>query len=126
MPIIKSAIKRVRQQAKRQERNRAQKTEFRSLVKSFNAAVASKKSADISSTLQKLQSQVDTLVKKNILHKNTAARKMKAFSAQAKAAGAKVTAGTSKPAAKKTPAKTATKKPSAKKATPKKTASKKS
>ena len=92
MPIIKSAIKRVKQQAKKQARNRSQKQEFRTLTKAFTATIASKKSADIASSLQKLQSQVDTLVKKNIIHKNTAARKMKSFSAQAKAAGAKVTA----------------------------------
>ena len=118
MPIIKSAIKRVKQQAKAQARNRLEKQAYRAAVKAFNAAIESKKSADISKALQSLQSQIDKLVKKNIIHKNNAARKKAGFSKRAKEAGAKTSATVKKPAAK--PKTTATKKSPAKKPASKK------
>lgn len=116
MPIIKSAIKRMKQTAKRRERNVSVKRDIKSAVKAFVA----KPSAE---TLAGAHSEIDTAVKKNLIHKATAARRKSNLSKQAKAAGVKLTAKkAAKPAAAKPAAKTAAK-PATKKAAPaKKTA----
>jgi ribosomal protein S20 len=109
MPIIKSAIKRAKQTIKRRERNISVKRDLKDAVKAFMA----KPSA---AALSKAQSEIDTAVKKNILEKNTAARRKAHLSMIAKDAGVKLVAA-KKPAAKKaeTPVKTPAKKPAAKK-----------
>ena len=115
MPIIKSAKKRVRQAEKRLARNRIEKRALRDRLKAFNASLESKKPAEVEEAKIQLQSQIDKMVKKNIIHKNTAARRKSAISAKAKAAPK---TAAKKPAAKaKAPAKTAAKKPAAKKTT---------
>lgn len=129
MPIIKSAVKRMRQTAKRKARNQSVKRELRAEMKTFSAAIAKKDTKAAGETLKKVQSNLDKAVKKNILKKNTAARKLSQLTAQAKAIGVKPATGSkkaapkaaTKPAAKKAPAK----KPAAKKAPAKKPAAKK-
>jgi len=119
VPIIKSAIKRMRQTVKRRERNIVTKRNIKSAVKAFNAKPSS-------TTLSAAQSEIDTAVKKNILDKNTAARRKSALSRQAKEAGVKLTSSTTKKtAAKPATKKAATKKPAAKKTAPKKPTAKK-
>lgn len=117
MPIIKSAIKRARQTVVRRERNVATKRALKDAVKAFNAKPTA-------ATLSAAQSAIDTAVKKNVLNKNTAARRKALLSKTAKEAGVKLTAAkkaapkaTAKPAAKATPAakKAPAKKPAAKK-----------
>lgn len=121
MPIIKSAIKRMKTSAKRRARNVVLKNDIKTAVKAFRA----KPSA---ATLSAAQSQYDKAVKKNLLKINTASRRKAQLAKEAKAAGVKLATGTkkaAKPAAKKAPAKKtvakkpATKKPAAKKATKK-------
>ena len=119
MPIIKSAIKRMRQTEKRRARNVTTKRNLRQALKAF---LVTKNTDD----LRKAQSELDTAVKKNIMSKNTAGRKKAQLARQAKEAGAKPVAA-KKPAAKAPAAKpTATKKastakkPVVKKTTPKK------
>lgn len=116
MPIIKSAIKRMKQTAKRRERNVGIKRDIKSAVKAFTA----KPSAE---TLAAAHSEIDTAVKKNLIHKSTAARRKAALSKQAKEAGVKLSAkkATKTAAAKPAAAKT-TAKPAAKKAAPAKKA----
>lgn len=117
MPIIKSAIKRMKQTAKRRARNIGIKRDIKSAVKDFTA----KPSA---TTLSKAQSEIDTAVKKKLIKKNTASRRKAALAKQAKVAGVKPAAA--KKAAPKAETKTATKKPApAKKAPAKKPATKK-
>lgn len=114
MPIIKSAIKRMRQEATRRERNQLVKDELRKRSKAFDRAIDSGKATEASKALSALTSQLDKMVKKNLLTKNTAARRKSAASARVKALGAKPAAkkpAAKKPASKKTPAK----KPAAKK-----------
>ncbi|QJU07172.1 30S ribosomal protein S20 [Candidatus Saccharibacteria bacterium oral taxon 488] len=111
MPIIKSAIKRAKQTLKRRERNIGIKRDIKSAVKAFMAEPSA-------ATLAAAHSELDTAVKKNLLKKNTAARRKSTLSAIAKKAGVKLEV-TKKPAA-KTPAKTAAK------TTAKSTATKKS
>lgn len=129
MPIIKSAIKRARQTAKRRERNVGIKKEVKSAIKAF----MEKPSAQ---TLAAAHSEIDTAFKKNLIKKNTAARRKSNLSKIAKEKGVKLAtakvAKTVKPAAKKAtvapkaaPKKTIAKKPAAKKAPVKKAAPKK-
>ena len=112
MPIIKSAKKRVRVSEKATIRNAKTRRTLREAVKSFHKAIAGGKSAEIAETHKSAVSAIDTAAKKNVIHKNKAARKKSQLSAAAKAAGAKPVASAKKPAAKKAaPAK----KPAAKK-----------
>lgn len=111
MPIIKSAIKRMRQTLTRRARNVTTKRNLRTALKAFSAD----KTAE---NLSKSQSEIDKAVKKNLMPKNTAARKKAQLAKAAKEAGAKVKAtkkAAAKPAAK--PAAKAAEKPAAKKAT---------
>lgn len=132
MPIIKSAIKRMHQTAKRRARNVNAKRNLKGAVKAFLAKPDAK-------GLSAAQSELDTMVKKNLLPKNTAARRKAQLSRVAKEAGVK-TGGTAKkttakpaaakkttakPAAAKKPATKAAAKPAAKKAPAKKPATKK-
>lgn len=113
MPIIKSAVKRAKQTVKRRDQNIATKRALKDATKAF----VSKPSAD---TLSAAQSAVDTAVKKNVLNKNTAARRMANLAKTAKEAGIKMAAPAKKAPAKATPAKTATAKTAPAKAPAKK------
>lgn len=120
MPIIKSAIKRAKQTVVRRERNVATKKSLKEAVKAFNANPSA-------TTLSAAQSAIDTAVKKNVLNKNTAARRKALLAKTAKEAGVKLTAtkkAAPKAAAKPAAAKKAAAKPAAKKAPAKKPAAK--
>jgi small subunit ribosomal protein S20 len=125
MPIIKSAKKRVKTANKARARNAQFKRSLRDSLKAFNKAVASGKAADIQKTQREAVSAIDTAVKKELIHRNKAARQKAALAARAKAAGAKVVKSEAKKATpvKKTTAKKTVKKPTAKK-TPTKKATK--
>lgn len=116
MPIIKSAIKRAKQATVRRTRNVATKRNVKDAVKAF----ITKPTA---AALSAAHSEIDTAVKKNILNKNTAARRKANLSKIAKEAGVKLVAAKkapAKPAAAKKPASTAKKPAAAKKAPAKK------
>ena len=83
MPIIKSAVKRMRQTAKRRERNVGIKKDIKGAVKAFVAEPSAK-------NLSKAQSELDKAVKKGLIKKNTAARRKAALAAAAKKAGVKL------------------------------------
>lgn len=71
MPQHKSAIKRVRQNKKRQQHNKGRRTKLRTLTKQvYNSA----DKAEAQENLKKAVSFIDRLTTKGILHKNTAAR----------------------------------------------------
>ncbi len=126
MPIIKSAKKRVRVAKKAAVRNSKTKRSLKTAVKAFHAAVTGGgKKAD--GALQKAQSEVDKAAKKNVIHKNKAARKQSQLARAAKAAGVTKTATKKAPAKKPAAVKAAPKKaaPAKAKAAPKKTAAKK-
>ena len=126
MPIIKSAIKRMKQTAVRRARNVETKKTVKAAVRAFTDKPSFK-------ALSEAQSAIDTAVKKNVLSKGTAARRKSSLVRQAKEAGVKVEAAkkktATKPAEKKAPAKKpaakAATKPAAKTATTKKPAAKK-
>lgn len=86
MPIIKSAKKALKQSLKRQSRNQHFKDMFRESRKVFEAAVKNNDlegarkaffntKEDGRTTKSGLQSNIDKLVKKNLIHKNNGDRK---------------------------------------------------
>ncbi|HYG84294.1 MAG TPA: 30S ribosomal protein S20 [Verrucomicrobiae bacterium] len=105
MPLIKSAIKRMKQTAKRRARNVAIKRDIKGAVKAFFANPSAE-------TLSAAQSELDTAVKKKLLKKNTVSRRKAQLAKAAKEAGVKL--GSSK---KKTADEAPAKKPAAKKTT---------
>jgi len=116
MPIIKSAIKRMKQTAVRRARNVETKKSMKGAVRAFTDKPSF-------TALSEAQSAIDTAVKKNVLNKGTAARRKSALVKIAKEAGVKVEtkkkATTPKAAAKKAPVAktTVVKKPAAAKKT---------
>jgi ribosomal protein S20 len=127
MPIIKSAIKRMKQTIKRNERNVGIKREIKDATKAFLVKPTSE-------GLSKAHSELDTAVKKGLLKKNTVARRKSQLAKVAKDAGVKLAPAkkaaaakpatvAEKPAAAKKPV--ATKATAAKKAPAKKPAAKK-
>ena len=120
MPIIKSAKKRVRIAKKATIRNAKTKRGLKEAVKAFTASIGSAKAGDAH---KKAQSAVDRAAKKNIMHKNKAARKQSQLARAANAAGVKPSPTVKKAAPKAAPKKAAVKKtvkPAAKKAVAKK------
>lgn len=117
MPIIKSAIKRARQQATRRSRNLQVKRAVHRDTRLVLDAVAAGDLEQATAALRDAQSEIDRAVKKGALHKNTAARRKSRLSAQL------VALGETKPA--KKAAKAEADKTEAKKAPVKKAAAKK-
>lgn len=127
MPIIKSAIKRMKQTQVRRERNIGIKRDIKTATKAFMAEPSQK-------TLSAAQSELDTAVKKGLLKKATASRRKANLVKVAKAAGVKFEtvkkpaakpAVAKKPAEKAAPAKKAPVKATAAKPAAKKPATKK-
>ncbi len=74
MAIHKSALKRARQNIKRNARNRALRTALRNVIKGYRTLLQAKDFEAAQQSLPKLHSAIDRAVTKGILHKNTAAR----------------------------------------------------
>ncbi|MCL2037719.1 30S ribosomal protein S20 [Candidatus Saccharibacteria bacterium] len=111
MPIIKSATKRMKQDKRRYAQNLRTKRAMRTAVKEFEAKPSFE-------AFRAAQSAIDTAVKKNVLTRQAAARRISHLSAAAKAAGVKVVA-VKKAAPAKTVKPTSTKTAASKKATEK-------
>jgi ribosomal protein S20 len=113
MPLIKSAVKKMKQDRRRYAQNLRTKRAMRDAVKAFSA----KPTWD---GLRAAQSAIDTAVKKHVITKAAAARRLSGLVKIAKTAGVKVAAvkkAAAKPTASKAakPATKATAKPAAKK-----------
>lgn len=121
MPIIKSAKKRVKVANRAAVRNSKTKRSLKTAVKAFHAAVTGK-SKDAGTALSHAQSEIDKAAKKNVMHKNKAARKKSQLAKAAKAAGAARPTTKAKTTAKPAAPKKAAAKAPAKKAPAKKTA----
>lgn len=112
MPIIKSAVKRVRQTKSATARNNVARRRLKDAKTQLEAALESSAKKDLMTLLSKLQSQLDLAVKKSLMHKNKAARLKQHYAARVKQAGGKPAqaikkaAKKAKPAPKKTAAKT--------------------
>ena len=81
MPTTKSATKALKVSQKKRSRNRRFLELFKEATKQFQALVNApeKDITAINEALSKVYSRIDTLEKKNIIHKNNAARKKSAF-----------------------------------------------
>jgi small subunit ribosomal protein S20 len=87
MPNTKAATKALRVSDKKRSRNRRFLELFKETVKQFEAVTKTlePKKKDVEVALSKVYSRIDTLEKKNILHKNNAARKKSSFARSVKA-----------------------------------------
>jgi small subunit ribosomal protein S20 len=70
----KSAEKRIRQNARRNEINRSNRSKLRTSIKKLRSAVASHDQSGSTELLIPTVSLIDKAVNKGIIHKNTAAR----------------------------------------------------
>ena len=75
MPNIKSAKKRVLVSAAKEMRNKAFKTQYKNMVKKYQAAIAAGDKAGATTLYPDVISKVDKAVAKGIIAKNTASRK---------------------------------------------------
>lgn len=72
MPQHKSAIKRVRQNEKRRQRNQAQRSKMKTLIKNV-LEMTDKEEAE--EAFKEASSFLDRMASRNLIHKNYAARK---------------------------------------------------
>lgn len=70
----KSALKRIRQNEKRNEINRSNRSKLRTAIKKVRVAVTASDKAAGSEKLLSTVSLIDKAVNKGLIHKNTAAR----------------------------------------------------
>ncbi|MDR2766669.1 MAG: 30S ribosomal protein S20 [Holosporaceae bacterium] len=82
----KSAFKRIKQNAKKADRNVDRISRIRTFIKRFMTSLGA---GDGSAALSSAQSEIQKGVTKGVIHKNTAARKISRLSKKLKAAGAK-------------------------------------
>lgn len=75
MPNIKSAIKRVKINEKKNVQNTMVKSDMRTAVKKVEAAVALNDSSAATSTYADAARKLDKAAAKGLIHKNTASRK---------------------------------------------------
>jgi len=96
MPIIKSAIKRMRQTARKTRKNEITKRLLKETFKKFMSFVEEGKIAEAAKIMPLLQKKIDLAVKKNLMHANKAARQKsryaKMISVQKKAPAKKAAA----------------------------------
>jgi small subunit ribosomal protein S20 len=78
----KSALKANRQNVKRREHNRELRSKLRTGLKSVRAALAGKDIAAAKAALKGVQSLVDKMATKGIIHRNTASRYKSRLSAK--------------------------------------------
>ncbi len=83
MANIKSQIKRNLTNAKRTERNKAVKSELRTVVRSVKAAVAAGDSAQAAAAVKVASRKLDKAVSKGVIHKNQAANRKSSLAKQA-------------------------------------------
>ena len=74
MANTKSAEKRIRQSAKRNERNRAARSAMRTAIKKVRGAVDAGDGPGAETALRDAVQLIDRTVTKNVVHRNTAAR----------------------------------------------------
>lgn len=79
MPTTKSATKALKVSQKKRSRNRRFLELLKEATKKFEKAQAEGNATALTEALSLVHSRIDTLEKKNIIHKNNAARKKSAF-----------------------------------------------
>ncbi len=79
MPNIKSAIKRVNVNKKKNEINKSAKSEVKTALKKLNALIEAGDVTACEASFKEVCSILDKAVAKGIMHKNTAANKKSGF-----------------------------------------------
>lgn len=79
MPIIKWSKKALKQSIKKHSRNNKFRALYRESRVAFEKAIKEGNQAEATTLLVTLQSNIDKLAKKNIVHKNNASRKVSKF-----------------------------------------------
>jgi len=79
MPILKSAKKQLRQNATRRLRNDHFRDLYRESRVAFERLISGNQVKEALEAFPKLQKIIDTLSKKNLIHKNNAARRKSRF-----------------------------------------------
>jgi small subunit ribosomal protein S20 len=74
MPNHKSAEKRMRQNEKRRQINRSNRTRVRSSIKKLREVLATGDAKELNALLPQTISTIDKAVQKGVLHRNTAGR----------------------------------------------------
>jgi len=74
MPNIKSAKKRVKTSKRNTERNTSQKSAMRTAIRAVRDLVANGDKKDAEAKMPAAYSLIDKAVKRNVIHKNAAAR----------------------------------------------------
>ena len=74
MAIKHAALKQLRKDRKRQQRNQMVRSELRTLTKRFVTLVSAKRLDEARPLIQSLMSKYDRAASKGIIHRNTAAR----------------------------------------------------
>lgn len=75
MPIIKSAIKRAKQNRVRRERRLPVKTYMKTMIKKAQDAAKAGKKDEVATMLPEVYRAIDMATKQHVLAKNTAARR---------------------------------------------------
>jgi len=84
----KSAVKRARQNVKRNARNRTERSSLRTVLKNFQAKLEAKDVAGAEKDLGQVHKALDKAVTKGIIHKNAAARRKSRTTIAVRKAGA--------------------------------------
>lgn len=84
----KSAKKRIRQTARRNEVNGARRSRIRTYIKKVEAAIDSGNADDAKAAFVAAQPEMHRGVSRGVMHKNTVARKLSRLSARIKAMSA--------------------------------------
>ncbi|MFC4244375.1 30S ribosomal protein S20 [Gryllotalpicola reticulitermitis] len=80
MANIKSQLKRIKTNRKAEERNKAVKSELKTLVRSTRKAVASGDAETAAAALKAASRKLDKAVSKGVIHKNQAANRKSGLS----------------------------------------------
>lgn len=89
MPITSSAKKALRVATRRKERNYARRALVKSSLKAVSDAVTAGDPKKAAAAAKEAMTQVDRALKRNIVHRNTAARRKSQIALLLKRAGAK-------------------------------------
>lgn len=89
MPNHKSAEKRMRQNEKRRQINRSNRSRLRTSIKKLRAALAGGNSGEVTTALPETISTIDKAVQKGVLHRNAAARYKSRLTTRVNQSGAK-------------------------------------
>ena len=82
MPNIKSAKKRVLVTEKKTMRNRIIKSQIKTIIKKFDAAVSANNAEEAAALLPEVFGEIDMAASKGVIHKNNADRKKARLSAK--------------------------------------------